>query len=657
MVDELKRLLRLLTPVDWLAAGVVVVGLAIALLLDEAAVRLIGVSIALLGAVAFFLLLSQRFGEEGPYSPTLRSQAAQLRTTVEQTRESTRLIFDDFAQTFAEPTTALPPRQGATKVPGEEFSDELSGVRIVKRLPRRTPPPAAPQASPTAATAEPPPARIRSVSIPEFVVTPSEGTELRHAFRTLLERLLHLVRIITPTRTALLFWLDAERQLLVLEAWQSETPELLSEQRKFSLGRDIVSQIATGGRAEIVTDIQPTAELELLPYYRHPAGTSSVVGVPIILQQQTVGVLCLDSTQPQAYTAATVSLLGHVILVVGGLLQSYIQHYDLQQKAQAWERARVLWELTTKGEEELAEHLLEPFATLTRAPVLLLCLYSLEHRRWRIAALRAPAEWHSLRGAFCKLEDTLVGSTIQHGELQRWQNGVFAHRLHPEEPLPSEPAYGYAIPLRSPTHAYGALYCELPEPLAPRELELLQSLGEWCGGIVEHWYWHQQLRGGLWFYPHQAAWSEEGFRHRIGEELERTARLHHPTVLCAVQLDRYGVLADAPPSWVRELLTEHVLPLLQGQLRPCDIIGYLSQDTLGILLPGMDLTQAQLWAETVRKHIATTVLAFHTHRLTVTLSIGLTDVKRHHSVADSLHAVQTALSRALQKGNSVILYG
>ncbi len=659
MVDELKRLLRLLTPVDWLAAGVVVLGLLIAFLLEEAAIRLIGISIALLGAVAFFLLLSQRLGEESSYSPLLRSQAARLRTTVQQAGGSTRVIFDDFAQTFAEQPTGSPPRQAADIVQGEEFGDEISGVRIVKRLPRRPTPPAPSRPAPAPAAVEPPPARIRSVSLPEFVVAPPEAapTELRHSFRTLLERLLQLICIITPTRTAALFWLDAERQLLVLEAWRSETPELLSEQRKFPLGRDIVSQIASGGRAEIVTDIQPTAELELLPYYRQPAGTSSVVGVPIILQQQTVGVLCLDSTQPQAYTATTVSLLGHVILLVSGLLESYIQHYDLQQKARAWEVARTFWELTTGSESELAEHILELFATLTRAPTLLLCLYSPEHRRWHIAALRAPAVWQSLQGAFCRLDDTLVGSAIQHGEPQRWPSKGLAHRLHPDEPPPLESAYGYAIPLRSPTHAYGALYCELLEPLSPQELDLLQSVGEWCGGIVEHWYWHQQLRGGLWFYPHLGVWSEEGFRYRISEEVERTVHLQHSTALCAVQLDRYGVLADIPASRLREFLAEHILPLLQGRLRPCDQIGYLSDDTLGLLLPGMDLTHAHLWAETVRKQVATTVLSFQAHRLTVTLSIGLTDVRRHSRSAEALQAVQNALSRALQKGNCVVVYG
>jgi len=660
MVEELKRLLRLLTPVDWLAAGVVALGLLIALVLDDPAVRLIGVSITLLGAVAFFLLLSQRLGEEGTYSPALRSQAAQLRQTVQQARGGTRLIFDDFAETFADTTAPAPDEDNSWRTPSEEFSDEISGVRIVKRFPSKaplTPPPTPPPTEKAPQTA--PPARIRSVNIPDFMLTPSSvviPTEPRQSFRTLLERLLNLARLLTPTRTALLFWIDSDRQLLVLEAWQSETPELLTERKKFPIGHDIISQIALGGRAEIVTEIQPTAELELLPYYRQSANTSSFVGVPIILQNQTVGVLCLDSTQPQAYTATTVSLLGHVVLLISGLLQSYIYHYELQQKTQAWEHIRTLWKLTTVNEEIFAEQLCELFAAITQAPVVVICLYSHHHRKWNIAALRAPSPWESLREASCPIEQTLVGHAIHHGEPQHWNADIFPYRLHPDEPPLTETCHAYAIPFCSPTHAYGALYCEVPNPLPSQELELLQTLCEWVGAIAEHRYWNQQLQGGLWFYPHYGIWSEMGFHHRVAEERERIRHLQLHTAFCAIQVDRYGVLAELSPAQLRELVMTHILPILRSHLRPFDVIGSISENILGVLLPGMELTHAQLWAESIRKQVATTILSLQSRRLNVTLSVGITELHRHQSAFDALQAVQTALQKALQKGNTVVLY-
>lgn len=653
MVEELKRFLRLLTPVDWLAAGVILLGLLIALVLDDAAVRLIGISIALLGAVAFFLLISQRIGEEAPYNPVLRSQAAQLRQTVKQEQGSTRLIFDDFAETFTD--------TAETATPSGSFSEEISSVRIVGRRPRRQQPqsPAEPvlSAPPETAAAPPPPARIRQLSLPDFVLTPLEADEPRLAFHTLLERLLTLVRVITPTRTIALFWLDSERQLLVLEAWQSEVAELFrSQDSKFPLGHDIVSQIALRGRAEIVTEIQPSAEIELLPYYREPAGTSSFVGVPLFLHNRVVGVLCLDSTQPHAYTATTVSLLGHVVLLIAGLLQSYIQQYELLQKTRLWELARTLWELSTEDAATFPEKLLGIFTSAVQAPVMALCLHDPAQRQWRLAAVQAPPTWQSLKGAACLMEHTLVGEAIYSGEYRRWDAERYRHRLHPAEPPLTPSAHAYAFPLCSPTHAYGALYCETPEPLAPQELESLATLCLWAGGIAEHRYWSEQLRGGLWFYPNQGTWSIEGFRSRIAEELERLRHLRGQSCLCALQLDRYGSLAELSLGQVRELLTTHILPAVRAHLRGCDILGYLGEDTLGVLLPGMELTHAQLWAESLRKHIATSIVPVGERRLSLTLSLGLTELQRHRTAEEAIEAVSAALRKALQKGNTVVLY-
>ncbi len=657
MVEEIKRLLRLLTPIDWLSIGVVLLGLLIALLLDDTAVRLIGISIALLGALAFFLLISQRLSEEPPYSPALRSQAAQLRKTVRQEHHGTRLIFDDFAETFSEESH---PSTGIAEEPSPavtEYDEGTSSVRIVGRRPRRPAGSPEPSSPPEQKPSEPPPARLRTLSLPDFVLSTESPTEPRQAFRALLERIITLVRAVIPSHTAALFWLDSERQLLILETWQSELPELFcSEQRMFPLGRDIVSQVALDGRAEIVTEIQPSAELELLPYYRQGAGTASFVGVPILLHSRPVGVLCLDSPHPQAYTATTVSLLGHVVLLIGGLLQNYIEHYELLQQNRAWESARRLWQLVVEPESSFADQLLALWAAVVPAPVLALCLYQHPQRRWAIAALRAPQAWHHLLQAPCVLEQTLLGEALYNGAIRQWVNSACPYRLHPQEPPLMEHHSAYAIPFCSPTHVYGALYCELSEPLAPQELKLAETLSLWTGTMLEHRYWSEQLRSGLWFHADSGLWTHEGFRFRLAEELERVRLLGGEASLGALRIDRYETLSAFPASRLHDLLLAHVLPLLRSNLRGCDLIGSLNSDLLGILLPGMELTQAQLWAEQLRRQIATTVFAFEQHRLSLTVSIGLTSLRRHRDADEALRAALTALEKASQKGNTVTPY-
>ena len=48
---------KILIPSDFISIFVIILGLLIAIFLHELAVRLIGISVAILGAVAFFMLI------------------------------------------------------------------------------------------------------------------------------------------------------------------------------------------------------------------------------------------------------------------------------------------------------------------------------------------------------------------------------------------------------------------------------------------------------------------------------------------------------------------------------------------------------------------------------------------------------------------------
>ncbi len=648
MVEQVKRLLRLLLPIDWLAAGVVLLGVAIALFLQDAPVRLIGVSVALLGALAFLLLLSQRLGAAETYNPQLRSEAAQLRATVQQERGGRRLIFDDFAESLEEapreePATAEQPEQASS------FEEELSSVRVVERR-RRV---AALPAQPAETTPAPPAVRIRSYALPPNLLLPSPATpsEPRQALHALLERFLELLRLVTPTRTAVLFWLDSEQGCLVLEAYHSESDALHTERRKFPLGQDIVSQLVQQGKAEIVTEIHPAAEAELFPYYREPVGTACFVGVPVFFRGAVIGALCLDSAQPGAYSPQTVTLLGHAVRFIGEVLEGYLRWYEMLQRSSAAEALE-----RTLEAEELEPALLE-LLRFPSAAVVVLCCYVARQRGWQLVAADAPPAWKQLQGRWSTLQGSLVGAAIHTGTVQYWDPRVFRHRVLAQEEPPLAPtAAAWAVPLCSSTHCYGVVYYEAAQRPTPQEEQELLRRARWAGLLLEHRYLREQVGSGLQWLPGVELWSSTGFRMRINEELERVRTLQYPATLALLQIDRYGTLAQLTVAEIRELLTGHVLPLLRTQLRGGALVGYADEETLGVLLPGMSAVQARLWAEALRKQVATAVAPVGERRLNLTLSIGLVELQPDKTSEEMLRAAHTALQRALSRGNTVTVF-
>ncbi len=647
MVEQVKRLLRLLLPIDWLAVGVVLLGVAIAVFLQDAPVRLIGVSVALLGALAVLLLLSQRLGAAETYNPQLRSEAAQLRTTVQQERGGRRLIFDDFAESIEEATHEEPaagqPQQA------NSFEEGLSSVRVVERR-RRV---AAPSAQPAEAAPAPPAVRIRSYALPPNLLLPSPATpsEPRQALHGLLERFLELLRLVTPTRTAALFWLDSERQCLVLEAYHSESDLLHTERRKFPLGQDIVSQLVQQGKAEIVTEIHPAAEAELFPYYREPVGTACFVGVPVFFRGAVIGALCLDSAQPGAYSPQTVTLLGHAVRFIGEVLEGYLRWYEMLQRSSAAEALE-----QTLEAEELEPALLE-LLSFPSATAVVLCCYAARQRGWQLVAADASPAWKQLQGCWSTLQGSLVGAAIHTGTVQYWDPQVFRHRVLAQEEPPLAPAAtAWAVPLCSSTHCYGVVYYEAAQRPTPQEEQELLRRARWAGLLLEHRYLREQVGSGLQWIPGVELWTSTGFRMRLNEELERVQVLQYPATLALLQIDRYGTLAQLTVAEIRELLTGHVLPLLRTQLRGGALVGYADEETLGVLLPGMSAVQARLWAEALRKQAATAVASVGERRLNLTLSIGLVELQPDKTSEEMLRAAHTALQRALSRGNTVTVF-
>jgi len=72
-----------------------------------------------------------------------------------------------------------------------------------------------------------------------------------------------VIRSATNARTAAFLWVNSERQELVVEAKITEAEDEFTSQRKLPMGIDALSQIAREGRPEIITQISPSAEINM----------------------------------------------------------------------------------------------------------------------------------------------------------------------------------------------------------------------------------------------------------------------------------------------------------------------------------------------------------------------------------------------------------
>lgn len=842
MKNRLNDVRKTLTPNDAIAIVVIILGLLIALFINEMAIRLIGICIAVLGAVALFMLISQRLSDMVVYANKPVSQSTNFRTTVKQDDTGKRMIFDDFASSFGtdenelamiaareqreeegflkkSASSAAPQESKLQKkiqgklhdlkeVAGQgfkkdgagtpkklKFSDDLpsepagtdgiiskedairnaafkeqsmkdistkktigtqtfgedaSGMRIIGKKKSAEAPVAdevskieetvtspevideRPDPVPShevvkepleivsekenlavepvaeqSATIEVAPAEVlkpeqvqekenvhvnidtreseqKSIPTPEevFVEPVSQShrrtpistaisgmfqedsdtapTEPRKEFDHLLSRVLMVIRSVASARTAAFFWVNPDKNELVLESYISDAGETFSSgKRKYAIADDVVSQIARHGRPEILTEIQPSAEMDLLPYYTQSAGTLSFIGVPVFFNNSVVGVLCADSTEIDAYDSITVGFLGHFTKLISGLVQSYTGKYDLFQSARTLEAINDFRSLISNPHsrvQDVCSAIVESASHITEYFTLGVCNYDEQRGGWNICDIRMrDTSVTNLHGVAVPLEGTLLGQTILTGQSNP---GIAISqeiaRIHPHEP-PANEGYFASVPLKSASHNYGALFIESSLPVTAQDISVLETLGEHAGTIIEQIRFADMLQSHSLVDDSTGILNQQAFFQRIGEEIMRAKDFEIPLTLCLIHIDRYSSIDMSADT--TETIIHHILAMVHKYTHPYDVVGRLDATTLAVGISGAKAQQAQIWSERIRKETASSVVDIQGKRVSITVSVGVAEALPQKDTVDSL--IQNAhkvLQLSSQKTNAVTVF-
>ncbi len=644
--------------------------------------RLIGACIVLLSGVFLAINVSARMREKVAWSRPKVSQTVEL--AVRHVRSSDdgtkRIVFDDFATTFSTEETddsSTPIRHSTpspvqSQQPGnvlqrEELSytrngesaapasdgDEISSVRIKRKV---APPPAvheqpAQQSSP----------RIKHVqlslaSLIEEGFDDAAVSEPRREFAHILKGVMTLLRSTMNARTTAFFWYNPERSELVLEASISDVADSLRDQRKFPLGEDIISHIALEGQAQIVCDIQQSAECDVLPYYYQATGAKSFAGVPVYLHKSVVGVLAVDSADNDAYDEQTIGVLGQSGRLISMLVQSYTAKYDLHQQARTLEtivQFRRLLQEPSCSINDIVQALVQAAVTLVESRGTGVVLYVPERDRWEIVAARGDQVPEP--GTPVELSETAIAKTLLEGTVVQCQHCQSFQRRYAATERTTDDGFFVAVPLRVLSENYGALFVEATRGrLSQQDIAALEIIGEHAGMLIAQMVLRERVEGQSLLDDNTQTYNAGAFHQRLAEEFERARDTNSPLAIAAVQLDRYKAFEQQPLAY--EQLVERVTEIIRSLVRPYHIIGRLDRAVLGILLPGVSLQQAQMLVDHIRRKIAGTPQTIEGRTVVVTVSAGVAQLTGSQTPQAALDHALTALHQAVRRSNTVVLY-
>lgn len=460
-----------------------------------------------------------------------------------------------------------------------------------------------------------------------------------------LNRMLTILRDYFHLRSGAILLLDRETMTLSVRAGfnlGSRLPDLSA----IPLGKGITGTAAKVKRPVYAPDVRKDPR-----YIPGDAGTRSEVAVPLIVQDQVVGVLNCQSDHLAAFDNETVDLLTLFAANAAIALQNAELYARERRRAAQLEAINTIAKQTT-AVLELPE-LLETLCSLIPQsfPVDHLAMYLFDS------------------------DDRL---------LLRREKGTLGCRLHEGDPLPLQPGYmetafnngpavvtaglrekiGFCedarsevwLPLVSFGQKIGLLICSSAEKDAFRnsDVQSLESMADIIAKTIQNASYIEKIRAianrdGL-----TGVFNRRYFETKFPDKLAEAARYGGGLSLLMIDIDRFKSINDAFGHLLGDEVLKQVSALLQQHLRKVDLLCRYGGEELVIIAPATTGQNALKLGDKLRNVVAEH--PFPGIPRPVTISIGVSEFPTHGCTRDDLvRTADAALYRAKQQGRDRVI--
>ncbi|QBG37561.1 GGDEF domain-containing protein [Litorilituus sediminis] len=148
------------------------------------------------------------------------------------------------------------------------------------------------------------------------------------------------------------------------------------------------------------------------------------------------------------------------------------------------------------------------------------------------------------------------------------------------------------------------------------------------------------------------------WEHCLQAEYKRWSRSHHASSLVMLDIDHFKNVNDSYGHMVGDEVIRHLSDLIRSHVRETDVSGRYGGEEFAILLSDTDLSNAKIFAERLRKEVASSVVKHNDIDIQYTISIGIAEVEKTLSNYEAwIECADAALYRAKEGGrNQVCLY-
>ncbi|MGK9477545.1 GAF domain-containing protein [Melioribacter sp. OK-6-Me] len=477
-------------------------------------------------------------------------------------------------------------------------------------------------------------------------------------FGFLLEKILSVLKDAFIAHTAAFFWYNKKRQRLTLERYVSSSSAITRQ--KFDLEDDILGKIIQNEEPELLTDISPNAESDVIRYYNVPQGIKSFVGVPLFYGKNLTGLLVLDSKDKDAFGIEQIYSLGKIVRVISIIISLFEDKFS---ESQAEQRLKALTEILEKdrkfeSEKDIFEVLDKTVEKLLDWDVFTFVLYNPLEQKFKTSRIINKTSLKYVgENLEVELKDTLVGKSIMSSIPVKIDDTtqIDLPRFNRNEDVSFDGSF-LAIPLIYDEQNYGVLCFESLKKnyYSNSEVTFVKNATKIFAFILYSHASINVLKNLLAHDVETKVLNYQSFIERLTVDLVRSKELALPGALALIKIDDFieeDSLFDGNPF---PKVLKAISQMIRDEMTPMNLIGRLSERVFAVYFFNTAPKDVFLWAEKLRIKVARKPISVVSKQTTFTISVGVASTTNKTDVGEILSNAELALNKALEKGGNTV---
>jgi len=458
-----------------------------------------------------------------------------------------------------------------------------------------------------------------------------------------LQRILGIARDYFHLRNVAILLLDKEAKELCVRSQIGWDPG--KDSIRLGIHDGITGASVAGKQAVYAADVSKDSR-----YICAAQSTRSELAIPLLVQDEVVGVLDCQSDRLNHFDDETIELL-RLFSTQASLALQNARLYSLERK-----RARQLQAINTIAQQSTAVMELEDL--LARACSVIQQAFQVPH----VSLCLREDEDLVMRAHYGTLTPCFPCGGRFPASQQPWAEVIASSGTVIERDLTSVPeslrlfqecASRMSIPLISfgQTHGVLSLHSSARNAFQPSELQSLESVADICANAIQNAHYVERVKQLAYLDGLTGIFNRRFFELRIMEEIERARRYGTGMAVIMADIDQFKRLNDEFGHLLGDEVLRQVSSLFHQQVRKIDVVCRYGGEEFAILLTQTNVQQAFAIAEKLRRMVQG--WQFPGVPRTITISAGVAAFPTHGLTRDEMiRAADSGLYAAKQEGRN-----